>query len=98
LEGPLGNHNFNGNIDEVAIFNSTLSSDQVYSLYQSALGQVVPPALTITPVPGGSQIRWTGGTLLQSTNLLGPWITNPAATSPYTVSPTNPQQFFRAGQ
>jgi len=99
LEGPLGNHNFNGNIDEVAIFNSTLSSNQVYSLYQSALGQVVPPAVTITAGGGGSQVRWSGGVLLQATNLLGPWITNSAATSPYIVSPaSNPQQFFRAQQ
>jgi hypothetical protein len=94
-----GGANFNGYIDEVAIFNSTLSSNQVYSLYESALGQnIVPPALSITPVGSGSQVRWTGGALLQATNLLGPWITNTAATSPYTVSPTNPQQFFRAKQ
>jgi hypothetical protein len=99
LEGALGNNNFNGYIDEVAIFKSTLSADQVNALYESALGQdVVPPALTITPAVGGDQIRWTGGQLLQTTNLLGPWITNTAATSPYTVSPTNPQQFFRAKQ
>jgi hypothetical protein len=97
---PLeGGTSFNGNIDEAAIFKSTLSSNQVYSLYESALGQnIVPPALTITPVGSGSQVRWTGGALLQATNLLGPWITNTAATSPYTVSPTNPQQFFRAKQ
>jgi hypothetical protein len=97
---PLeGGANFNGNIDEVAIFKSTLSSNQVYSLYESALGQnIVPPALTLTPVGNDSQVRWTGGVLLQATNLVGPWITNTAATSPYTVSPTNPQQFFRAKQ
>lgn len=98
LEGALGNNNFNGNIDEVAIFNSTLSSNQVYSLYESALGQPVPPVLTITPAVGGRQIRWTGGELLQAPSLLGPWITNTAATSPYIVSPTSPQQFFRAKQ
>jgi hypothetical protein len=98
LEGALGNNNFNGNIDEVAIFNSTLSSNQVYSLYESALGQAVPPALSITPVAGGNQVRWSGGALLQATSLLGPWTTNPAATSPYLVSPTSPQQFFRAKQ
>ncbi len=96
---PLeGGANFNGYIDEVAIFKSTLSSNQVYSLYQAALGQAVPPAISITPGVGNEQVRWTGGSLLQATNLLGPWITNTAATSPYTVSPTNPQQFFRAQQ
>ncbi len=43
LEGSLGQNNFNGQIDEVAIFKSTLSSNQVYSVFQSALGQAVPP-------------------------------------------------------
>jgi hypothetical protein len=96
--GAIGNNNFNGNIDEVAIFDSTLSSNQVYALYESALGQPVPPALTITPVAGSVQVRWTGGMLLQATNLPGPWLTNTAATSPYIVSPTSPAQFFRAKQ
>ncbi|MGA2246953.1 MAG: LamG-like jellyroll fold domain-containing protein [Verrucomicrobiota bacterium] len=99
LEGPLGNNNFNGSIDEVAIFSSTLSSNQVYSLYESALGQdLVPPLLTIAPVAGSPLVRWTGGSLLQATSLLGPWTTNTAAESPYTVSPTSPAQFFRAKQ
>ncbi len=98
LEGALGNHNFNGNIDEVAVFNSTLSADQVNALYQSALGQPVPPVLSITHAGSNLQLQWTGGMLLQATNVLGPWITNTAATSPYTVSPTNPQQFFRVQQ
>lgn len=99
LEAPLGDNNFSGYIDEVAIFNSTLSSNQVYSLYESALGQdVVPPALTITPAGANSQVRWTSGVLLQATNILGPWTTNTAATSPYTINPASPQQFFRAKQ
>lgn len=99
LEGALGNNNFNGYIDEVAIFNSTLSADQVSALYDSALGQsVVPPTLTITPAGANTEVRWTGGVLLQATSLLGPWITNSATTSPYAVNPTNPQQFFRAKQ
>ncbi|HWD91576.1 MAG TPA: LamG-like jellyroll fold domain-containing protein [Verrucomicrobiae bacterium] len=96
---PLeGTNTFNGFIDEVAIFKSTLSSNQVYGLYQSALGQsVVPPALSIAPAGTSVQVRWTGGVLLQATNLLGPWVTN-TATSPYTVTPTSPQLFFRAEQ
>ncbi len=39
-------------------------------------------------------LNWANGTLLEATNLLGPWVTNSAA-SPYTVVPTNAQQFFR---
>jgi hypothetical protein len=32
--------------------------------------------------------------LLESTNVTGPWVTNPAA-SPYMVQPTNTQKFYR---
>jgi len=39
-------------------------------------------------------LNWAAGTMLQSTNLVGPWETNPS-TSPYTVTPTNPQMFYR---
>jgi len=94
LEGPIGNNNFNGNIDEVAVFNSTLSQKQISTLYASALGQV---PLTISRVGGNNlQLQWTGGVLQQANSILGPWTTNAAASSPYIVSPTQAQQFFRA--
>ena len=38
-------------------------------------------------------LSWSQGTLLEATNVSGPWITN-IATSPLTVSPTNTQMFF----
>lgn len=99
FEGFLGKNNFTGNIDEVAIFNSTLSANQVNSLYESALGNhVVAPRLSIAPAAGSVQVQWSGGTLLQAPSLLGPWTTNATATSPYTVSPASPSEFFRAKQ
>ena len=39
-------------------------------------------------------LTWTAGTLLQATNLSGPWVTNPAV-SPYAVLPTNAEIFYR---
>lgn len=39
-------------------------------------------------------LNWAGGSLLEATNVLGPWATNPAV-SPYTVVPTNAQMFYR---
>jgi hypothetical protein len=39
-------------------------------------------------------LQWGGGTLLEATNLAGPWMTN-VNISPYTVMPTNPARFFR---
>jgi hypothetical protein len=94
LEGNLGNNNFNGNIDEVAVFDSTLSQSQIMRLYDAALN-IVP--LTISQSGSNIQLQWTGGTLLQSTNLLGPWTANPA-TSPYVFSPTGVQKFFQIQQ
>jgi RHS repeat-associated protein len=68
---------------------------------------VIPGASTavsssaVTSVPisiarsgtGTVTLTWLQGTLLQATNLGGPWTTN-AATSPYVVAPTNSQTFF----
>ena len=99
LEGNLGVNNFIGNIDELAIFKSALSSYQVQALYDYAAGIQPPPPppspITISKVGNIVMLQWTSGTLLQATNLLGPWITNAAAASPYILSPTNAQQFFR---
>ncbi len=39
-------------------------------------------------------LNWAAGTLLQATNLTGPWFTN-AAVSPYMVQPTNAEMFYR---
>ncbi len=94
LEAPLGRNNFFGYIDEVAIFKSTLSSNQVAVLYGSALNVQPPPSpIAISTVGNNIRLQWVGGALLHATNLLGPWITNTAATSPYTVSPTNSRSF-----
>jgi len=39
-------------------------------------------------------LNWAAGTLLQATNLFGPWVTN-SAVSPFRASPTNTQMFYR---
>jgi len=54
------------------------------------------PAVSISLQMSGSnlQLTWPQGTLLESSNVSGPWTTN-FATSPYTVSPTNAQMFYR---
>jgi hypothetical protein len=73
--------------------NGNMNALVVYDL--SAV--VTPPTLSLTPSGGGNlTLTWSAGsTLLQATNILGPWTTNTTATSPYTVSPTNPQSYFR---
>ena len=39
-------------------------------------------------------LNWANGTLVQSTNLLGKWVTN-TTSSPFMVVPTNRQMFYR---
>jgi hypothetical protein len=55
-----------------------------------------PPVVYLTNHLSGTSmvLSWPQGTLLQATNLTGPWVTN-TATSPYTLSPTNPVMFYR---
>lgn len=92
---------FNGDIDEVAIFNKSLTSAQIAQLLSVATGTTVvppvdaPPTVSIQKSGANVQITWTG-TLLQSTNLSGPWTTNTAGSSPLTVVPSEPQTFYRS--
>ncbi len=55
-----------------------------------------PPSVTLTIARAGSNIvlGWPQGTLLEATNITGPWTTN-NATSPYTNVPTGAKRFFR---
>ncbi|HEY1786511.1 MAG TPA: LamG-like jellyroll fold domain-containing protein [Verrucomicrobiae bacterium] len=81
-------------IAHVAVFNQALTSAQVNGLYNGSyvLG---PQTLHIAPAGSSAVLTWQAGTLLQSTNILGPWTTNSLATSPYTVPETNKASFFR---
>ncbi|MGC3960060.1 MAG: GxGYxYP family putative glycoside hydrolase [Verrucomicrobiota bacterium] len=82
-----------GGIAQVAVFTNALSRAQVLSLYNIGNGNL--PSLSLSPLLAGNlQLTWSGSTLLQATNLAGPWTTN-AWTSPSVVTPTNAQMFFR---
>ena len=82
------------NIAHVAIFAQGFTAAQVSGLYNGTF--VLGPQL-INIAPSGSNVvlTWQTGTLLQSTNLLGPWTTNSTATSPYTVPASNSAAFYR---
>ncbi len=94
-DGGNGGRTFPGSIAAVSVYLSTLSSNQIVSLYDAGL-QVAPP-VTLNAVPGPGRtlvLSWSQGSLLQATNLLGPWVTNTAA-SPYSVAETNAQMFYK---
>jgi hypothetical protein len=53
--------------------------------------------VTLTNIISGASLvlSWPGnGKLLEATNLSGPWTTNVSA-SPVTVTPNQPQKFYR---
>jgi Concanavalin A-like lectin/glucanases superfamily len=84
---------FYGDIDEVAIFGSALSTDQINRLYLAAKTGISQD-LKITHSGSNVTLTWAQGTLLQAPSLSGAWTTNSAATSPYTV-PAAGTQFYR---
>ena len=95
--GSNGGRTFPGSIADVSVFLTALSSNQITALYDAGL-KITPPAPTLSvarSTSGNLTLTWSQGTLLQSTNVLGPWSTS-TATSPLTVSPTGPQMFYRA--
>jgi hypothetical protein len=89
------NRTFPGVISSVSVYLSALSDEQISALYLAGVKSV--PQVTLYAAPAGGAnltLTWSFGILLQSTNLAGPWTTN-TATSPYTVSETGSQMFFK---
>ena len=85
---------FNGKIDEVAVFNYTLSSAQVGALY--SLARLGGPVTLSCQLSGADLVlSWPHGTLLQAVDPNGPW-TPVVGTAPpsFTVTPVGPV-FYR---
>ncbi|HEX3716865.1 MAG TPA: LamG-like jellyroll fold domain-containing protein [Verrucomicrobiae bacterium] len=96
--GSAGNTlNFQGGVDEVALYNYVLSPLQVSNHF--AVAKDVPVPLVLQFTNGQPVLTWSGAwissTLQSTTNLSGPWTTVPGATSPYLVPTTAPAQFYR---
>jgi hypothetical protein len=56
---------------------------------------IVPPTLGIGFSGGSLTITWSHGLLLEASDVTGPWTTNTTATSPFTIVPSGPRQFYR---
>jgi Concanavalin A-like lectin/glucanases superfamily/PA14 domain len=82
-----GNY-FTGKIYDVRIYNYPLTQSEVLGI------NGLPLPFTSEVVAGQLVLTWPVGTLLQATNLLGPWTTN-SSVSPATIDMTEPMQFFR---
>jgi hypothetical protein len=84
----------NGKIDEVAVFNYTLSPTQVANLYGTALagGSVV---LGCQMSGTNLVLTWEHGTLVAAPDLSGPWVPVAGASPPsYSVTPAD-HKFYR---
>lgn len=97
--GDAASPNFIGNVDNVAVFNQSLTYQQMTNLYNVAVtGQLPPPTIVLNIKKSGanSVLTWTPalGTLLQSPSLSGPWTTN-MAPQPYIITPTQSKLFYR---
>jgi len=56
-----------------------------------------PPTLSVGLVAGQVEVSWSGGSLESATSINGPWEKVTGATSsPYRVTPTGAQMYFRA--
>src|SRR5262249_52692204 len=85
---------FNGKIDEVAVFNYTLSQSQIANLYGIALGG---SPVTLGYYISGTNLvlNWEHGTLLAAPELDGPWAPVLGASPPsFSVTPDG-QRFYR---
>jgi hypothetical protein len=91
-QGANANRTFNGLIDEVAVFNYSMTPAQLLSLYSTA--GLVPTTLTIQPSGTDVILTWPQGTLLEADEVTGPWTTNNAA-SPFTNSASAAGKFYR---
>ena len=83
---PLGglDRQFTGGIDEVAIYNHSLTPDRVHAHYAESL-----QPLKLSYSGGQITLTWVLGTLVSSSNLAGPYTPVPGAASPYhpTIGP-----------
>ena len=85
--------NFAGSIDEVAIYNYALSAAQIQNHYITGTNPVV--RLYVQKSGANTMLLWSPGTLQSAATVNGTYINVPGATSPYIVSPTAAQQFYR---
>ena len=85
---------FNGLIDEVAIFPYTLTQAQLNQLYRTAISGA-PVSLNMEISGRNVVLTWSSGTLQSATTVTGPWTSLSGTNSPYTLTPTGTQQFFR---
>lgn len=83
---------FQGVIDEAAIYDHALTPDRVQVHYAESRQ---PLTITIDHSGGQLTLRWVLGTLVHSENVTGPYLPVNGASSPYHPLPGQTHDFFR---
>jgi hypothetical protein len=91
--GPGLSRQFQGGIDEPAIYDRALTPAEVLAHY--LVGAANGPTITITRSGNSVLLTWPVGTLQQADNVNGPYTDLLSATSPYTTSSTGTKKFYR---
>ena len=106
-QDPTGVYKEQGSadLDDLAVWRRALSPYEAYAIHYAATNSGasfdVPGSVTLNLSSSGTNLvlAWkpgpTLGTLLQATNLAGPWTPVPVYVPSYTVQPTNAMKFFR---
>lgn len=101
--GTSGNLYFDGSMDETRIEDSVRSPAWVWASWATVAdnafvtySSVEPPALLYYQIINGQLVlTWTSGILQSAPSVAGPYTDISSATSPYSVTPTLSQQYFR---
>ncbi|HNQ74137.1 MAG TPA: LamG domain-containing protein [Verrucomicrobiota bacterium] len=96
---------FDGQVDDVGLWNRALSANEINKIYTAGLegknlmqASGIPTGLAISFSDGQISVTWTTGYLQSAAALDGEWTDVPGATSPHTFTPTGSQLFFRLRQ
>jgi hypothetical protein len=89
------------NIDDLGVWAKALTPLEAASIYMAAISNQVsfisvPTTLSLKALSASElQLNWNAGVLQSATILTGPWTDVTGVSSPYTVTPSGTQQFFR---
>ncbi len=90
-DSPGGGY-YNGDIDEVALYNRPLTPAEIEGLFANGGG---PVRLTVGRSGANAVLNWPVGTLQSADEVNGTYGNVSGATSPWTVSPTAARKFYR---
>ena len=95
-------------LDDIGVWRRALTDYEARSIYlvgstsAKSFNTVPSGAITVglSPLPtsGKYSLSWSSGTLLEATNVAGPWTAVPGATAPlYQFAPSSTNLFFKVG-